>query len=112
VVTGRHAEEFGTVYIDWNRLKTRVRARAGKFRGEGFGILLLTLLCIVRVADGCGGRGKGVGGRKVTKGWRDRSATRMIVEGYSRPELTVSGEECVERRWRCGRDAIGYRRGY
>ena len=86
VVTRRHAEEFGTVYIDWNSLKTRVRARAGKLRGEGFGIIFLTLLCerTVRVTDGCGGRGKRVGGRKVTKGWRDRSATRMIVEGYSR----------------------------
>ena len=33
---------------------------------------------------GWGRRGKGAGGGKVTKGWRDRSATRMIVEGYSR----------------------------
>lgn len=55
---------------------------------------------------GGGGRGQGV---EVTKGWRHRSATRMIVEGYSGPELTVSGEECAERRWSCGSDAIGYR---
>jgi hypothetical protein len=34
VVTRRHAEEFGIVYIDFNGLKTRVRARAGKLRGE------------------------------------------------------------------------------
>jgi len=63
-----------------------------------------TLLCkcIVGVADGCGGEGKGVG-EKVTKGWRHRSATRMIVEGYSRPESTVSGEECAERRPSYGR---------
>ncbi len=32
VVTRRHAE-VGTVYIDWNSLKTRVRTRAGKLRG-------------------------------------------------------------------------------
>jgi hypothetical protein len=30
---------------------------------------------------------------------------RVTVE----PELTVSGEECVERRSSCGSDAIGYR---
>ena len=45
VVTRRHAEEFGTVYIDWNSLKTRVRARAGKLRGEGYGIVMLILVC-------------------------------------------------------------------
>ena len=35
-------------------------------------------------------------GRKVTKGWRQRSATSRIVVGYSGPESTVSGEEWVE----------------
>ena len=40
-----------------------------------------------------GGEGEG---RKVTKGWRQRSATSRIVVGYSGPESTVSGEEWVE----------------
>jgi hypothetical protein len=32
VVTRRHAEQLGSVYIDWNRLKTRVRERPGELR--------------------------------------------------------------------------------
>jgi hypothetical protein len=39
----------------------------------------------------------------------------MGDEGETRrePELAVSSEECVERRWRCGRDVNGYwGRGY
>jgi hypothetical protein len=80
----------------------------GETRGGQFRILFLTLLCkrIVRVARSGMGGWKGEGG-KVTKGWRQRSATRIVV-GYSRPESTVSGEEWVERRPGGGRDAIGY----
>jgi hypothetical protein len=54
-------------------------------------------------------RGEGERGRRLKsdKGWRHRSATRMLVEGNSR-QVDVSGEECVERRPSCGSDAIGY----
>ena len=51
--------------------------------------------------------------RKVTKGWRRISATRMICGGYSystvEQESTIRGEEGAEKRLGCGSGAIGYR---